>query len=119
VFEDLKRKRAFAKYRKESSRPQVDARTRGLYTDQPTRRQFAKHITPLDNDLARALNLSWEDLAHLSEGGTIRRVCPAHHSDTLTESLTVALGGGGVLLCHCDKRCSTSDIVGALRAGPQ
>jgi len=118
MFEDLKRKRAFAKYRKDSSRPQVDARTRGLYTDQPTRRQFAKHITPLDNDLSRSLGLTWGDLDTLSAGGAVRRVCPAHHSDTLTESLTVALGGG-VLLLHCDRNCSNQDIIGALRAGPQ
>lgn len=125
MLENLKRKRAFAKYRKNDSRPKVDAHTRSLYTDQasrpePTRRQFTKHITPQDNDLARALNLSWEDLTYLADGGTIRRVCPAHNTNGApVESLTVILGAGGVLLLSCDKHCPSSEIVGALRAGPQ
>jgi len=113
-----KKDRAWAKYRKEAKRPQVDARTRGLYTDQPTRRQFAKHITPLDNNLARSLGLTWDDLGTLSAGGAVRRVCPAHLEDLPRESLTVALGGG-VLLLSCDRNCSSQDIVSALRAGPQ
>ena len=123
MFEDLKRKRAFAKYRKNDSRPKVDARTLALYTDQPdprVERKSRKHITPQDNDLARALNLSWEDLAYLADGGIIYRVCPAHATDGApVESLAVMLGFGGVLLLHCDKRCPSSEIVGALRAGPQ
>ena len=114
MLENLKRKRAFAKYRKDSSRPRVDASTRA------DRKSLARHITPADNDLARALNLSWEDLAYLADGGTIRRVCPAHATDGApSESLTVMLGAGGVLLLSCDKRCPSSEIVGALRAGPQ
>lgn len=123
MLENLKRKRAFAKYRKNDSRPKVDARTRALYTDQPdprVERKSRKHITPQDNDLARALNLTWEDLTYLADGGTIRRVCPAHATDGApVESLAVMLGFAGVLLLSCDKHCPSSEIVGALRAGPQ
>jgi len=80
-----------------------------------TPRQYARHITPQDNDLAAALDLNWEELSLLSDGGTVRRICPAHYSDSLTPTLSVMIASG-VLLLRCDRNCSVSDITAALRA---